>query len=191
MAKDGTAGAEWVEEVVTRPEKLRAKISASRSRSPRKRQKAADTDPNDGVKSDAYLTRQSKRRCTSQRASSTDGSGVMLKLQTEYIGTQFPDYEKAQMELEEDLELQRNDVDPTSIQHLPCWYPGWRRIQRLKTEWIKRGRPPEFGKSLNESNDRDYSNPMYILEAMGLDIVYDDGDTDERYLSFSPCRLER
>jgi hypothetical protein len=29
MAKDGGAGTEWVEEVVTRPEQLRAKVSVS------------------------------------------------------------------------------------------------------------------------------------------------------------------
>jgi len=51
----------------------------------------------------------------------------------------------ASAELEEDLEFQRTwfpDFEQgTEYQKPISWYPGWRRVGRLKRQWLKRARP--------------------------------------------------
>jgi hypothetical protein len=39
------------------------------------------------------------------------------------------------------MELQRRYIDLASSAIPPSWYPGWRRIQRLKIKWIILKRP--------------------------------------------------
>ena len=43
---------EWVKEEVAKPEKLRVKISALRSRSPKKKQRATDINPHEDIETD-------------------------------------------------------------------------------------------------------------------------------------------
>jgi HNH endonuclease len=189
LARKGERGVEWVEEEVAKPEELRARISASRSRSPKKRQRATNVNPHEDVETDGLPEISLKRQRGSismtadwKKATSAGLEDHVLIYQPESTAQVCED-ELARIELEEDMELQRRHIDLASSAMPPSWYPGWRQIQRLKVKWITHGRlknspdwQTEAGIGRCLSNEGVVDRVRGFYKAMGYDST-DDDDT--------------
>jgi hypothetical protein len=194
ILKTFSTGAAYVEEEISGTEKLRAKVSASRSRSPKKRQRAAEQQNNDTE--DATSSSRKKRRRVSKSSSDPSLKTPREDLESmiprafwtadqrlKYTKMELPEEQLAEVELEEDLDFQRKSLphfaEDGSLQGPPAWYPGWRRIQRLKDKWRAETRPPDFtderfGEDANSQSGETRSKDVRrALESMGVEIVDD------------------
>lgn len=160
---------EWVEEEVMGSEKLRAKVSASRSRSPKKR-RAAEGDRYDEIQGDELFPEPKKRRidhAPNMGQNATGHDQLVTQLPTQLSGEQLED-----LEFEEDVQLQRKYLPNFGEESdtPPSWYPGWRRTERLKASWISQGRPADFV-GFDPNRTRPIATHVLQLESMGLEII--------------------
>jgi len=213
---------QWHVEDVVGMEKWQVKAAASRSRSPKKRQRAAevndleDTDYVDtaevsppkrkrrrqlgdrirpwGSTSASDTDRDSNHQKDSARNSSPDTSSGSQKLETAR-GVSYPspksdelledDPNRDAVELQEDMAEQRafipNFYNLPEHQQPPLWYPGWRRVARLKKRWLTKARPTDYEppRDLSEYNDiRRIPNGPELWARWGVEILEEDDEDD-------------
>jgi hypothetical protein len=160
---------EWVEEEVTDSGKLRAKVSASRSRSPKKR-RAAEEDRCDKIQRDELFPDWKKRRiydAPGMGRSAPEHDQPVTQLPTQPSREQLED-----LEFEEDLQLQRKYLPNfgEASGTPPSWYPGWRRVERLRASWISQGRPASLV-GFDSNGTRPIAKHVLELESMGLEVM--------------------
>lgn len=154
VVKSNGGHTEWVEEESVTSEKLRARVSASRSQSLKKRQPAADKDSLGSVDDDgAYLGRKRQRTVVPAEKvvhtvsgtydnGSQEQAGSWVAGRHETTETSYEDKTLAEMELEEDQNMLCVSLQDLKDHQKPVsWYPGWRRVQRLKDRWLEQTRP--------------------------------------------------
>jgi HNH endonuclease len=127
LSKETSKGRELVAEEVARPEEVRAKISASRGRSPKKRQKAKESDFHEQKDEDRSSCCRRKRR---RRASVYSSTSEVTTNWVEEPGTPETQVSEepltcsehlAKVELQQDMELLEYRLGPNTIEHLPAW----------------------------------------------------------------------
>ena len=160
--------ADWKEEVL-HGEKLRERVSGSRSRSPRKRARRPE-------QSDAE-TQVSEETTQSSRLSTRDQSSVIDNLPEASLTSSAENHDANVLErhdsrsYDEDLELEQdmltlqrtlpNIETMTESQKPKTWYPGWRAIARMKNQWLDRDR--------ERSCDSMYNNKLHSKSPARLD----------------------
>jgi hypothetical protein len=190
ILKTSSTGAEYIEEEVIGAAKLQATLSASRSRSPKKRQRAAEQQDNN---TEDGTTRSRKK----QRRGSESSSEPSVEISREdfermniprtswtadqrlkYTKMELSEEQLAKIELEEDLEFQREKFPHFAEfghpNNPPAWYPGWRRVQRLKNSWVAETRPPSFIDKREDTNSESMEKDVTrFYESIGVEILDD------------------
>ncbi|KAF2221648.1 hypothetical protein BDZ85DRAFT_251369 [Elsinoe ampelina] len=149
-------------------ERLRARIAASRSRSPKKRQRATDQDledSHDAKQGRHCLTANTSARPAKRRTSEHISTGTMpprtslarLPLTTPPSPASFrSDQDQGQdqnkekwstrslQELEQDMVFEAWLSGLSAQERPPSFYPGYRRVARMKDDWLRRSRPQTY-----------------------------------------------
>ena len=145
LSRNTSTGREFVAEEIAKPEQLRAKVSASRSRSPKKRQRTKDWD----TQGDSHCCKSSALNKRLRRSAPYVWPQPPAK-DTHLHTTKHDINERKQMqpsraqtaeeELEEDIGILNKRLSPAMVECLRGWYPGWRAVSRLEEQWIAKER---------------------------------------------------
>jgi len=190
---------EWTEQEVTRPEELRPKIASSRSRSPKKRQRATE-EPSDEADEVMHEThRDCKKACTRRVSRTPTTISVPWSEQEEFlqhdsngVPKEVSEDERARLELHEDMQLLQERVQLVPGQEPPAWYPGWRQAERRKRKWLEYERNRydchlgQRREILPDLLDIGSEVSISLLETRGV-CVYDD---DHAALDITPCLVD-
>ncbi|KEF50884.1 uncharacterized protein A1O9_13065 [Exophiala aquamarina CBS 119918] len=143
LVKATDDGEELVEEEIADPEELRGRISASRSRSPKKRHKAGAPDAKGGVCSqrEAEMRPPLRRYVSAASHSQEGGRNSDAECDQPHLapgarkGSPNP---HAGVRLEADPDVLM--IKPHITNLFPSWYPGWEDVDKLRQDWLVKER---------------------------------------------------
>lgn len=149
LRKDTDNGRKLVEEEIVYTPQFRARIVASRSCSPKKRQRAQETDTAEQVNEDRL---RSKRPLSDTSSDYTHGAGSHADTDetfdqvdengqgdTSPEGVAFSTNSHHPAQLEDDQYI-LSRFSPEALALCPSWYPGWRKIHEMREEWLRHER---------------------------------------------------